>query len=151
MPLFITSEDEYAAQSNSPKIIGQYKINNLSITIDMTDEQIAGVLEQVKVLRDTYMAWEEFYNDLRQRKARFLGFQAVLLALDPVQTAAALQTTPQLLQAVMGQYAAAEQARLTELETNYWNVGILPPGSVLDDPSEEVIPDPDPLDPLGLV
>lgn len=146
---FITSDDEYQAQSKSPRVIGQMKLSRLEFHIDMTDEEMQAVCAEAKIIRDTYRKWEEFYTDLRQRKARFLGFQAVLLALDPVQTAAALQTTPQLLQAVMGQYAASEQARLIELEAEYWNAGILPEGSVLDDPSEEVIPDPDPLDPPG--
>lgn len=130
---FITPEDEYAAQSKSPLVIGQTKLNTLAFNMNMTDEQIDAVAEQAKQVRNTYLDWEDFYNDLRQRKLRLAGFQAVVQGLDLVQTAAALETTPELLSSVMQARAAAEFARIAELD-QMWSAGTLPDVPVLSDP-----------------
>lgn len=137
-PPFISNDDILAAQSRSPRAIGQVKLNALGFHIDMTDAEIDEVARQAKKVRDDYQKWEEFYRDLKLRKLRLQGFKAVLLALDVTEAAAAMQTTPELVRAVMTQYAQTEQARVDELQI-LWDSGQLPAVPVLSDPSEQVI------------
>lgn len=135
---FITSDDVYQTKSDDPKAIGQYKLNQLAFSMDMTDAEIDAIATQAKDLRNTYSDWAEFKTQLDLRKKRLLGFQAVVLALDVTAAAAAMQTSPALVTGVMGQYAATEQARITELQ-NMWNTGVLPDLPILADPSIPVI------------
>lgn len=137
---FITPLDEYQAQSKSPLAIGQRKLNTLEFTMAMTDEEMQAVCAKAKEIRDTYVKWEEFYRELDLRKKRNMGFKAAVLALDLQVAAAAMGTTPQRIAGVMGAYAAAEEARIKELE-ELWNKGILPDRDVLGDPSKDVIED----------
>lgn len=134
---FISREDEYAAKSKSPRDIGQHKITQLQFRIDMTDEEMEAVCQQAKDIRDLYDKWERFYKDIDLRKRRNLGFKAAVLALDLQQAAVAMGTTPEAIYGVMSTYAAAEDARIAELQ-ELWNQGILPDREVLNDPSEDL-------------
>jgi hypothetical protein len=135
---FITPMEQYTAGSKSPKAIGQMKLNGLNLRMDMTDAEMDAVFAQAKALRDTYNQWEAFYNDLELRRRRYLGFQAVVLALDVTAAAAAMHTTPQAITAVMQASAAQEKARLDELQA-LWDSGQLPDRPVLTDPSADVV------------
>lgn len=144
---FITPEDEYAAQSRSPRVIGQHKLARLQFHIDMTDEEMQEICAEARTIRDEYLLWEEFYRDIDLRKKRNLGFKAAVLALDLQQAAAAMGTTPEQVAQVMTSYAAAEDARIAEL-TEMWKTGVLPDRDVLGDPSEDIIePDEGPIPP----
>lgn len=135
---FITQTDEYQAQSTDPLQIGQYKLNQLSFHIGMTDAEMDATLAQAKQLRDTYQAWATFKTQLDLRKKRLLGFQAVVLAMDVTQAAAAMNTTPALVTGTMQTYAQAEATRIAQLQA-MWDAGQLPDGAVLSDPSVTVV------------
>lgn len=147
---FITPEDEYRAQSKSPRVIGQTRLAELQFHIDMTDEQMQEVCARARAIRDTYQKWEEFYKDIDLRKKRNMGFKAAVVALDLEQAAVAMGTTPEKIAGVMMAYSAAEDARIKELEV-LWKTGVLPDRDVLGDPSEGIIdpedPPPPPADP----
>lgn len=142
---FITPDDESQAQSRSPRVIGQMKLNRLAFQIDMTDEEMQTVCAEARAIRDTYHKWEEFYKDIDLRKKRNMGFRAAILALDLEQAAVAMETTPEKIANVMMAYSAAEEARIRELE-GMWKSGTLPDRDVLGDPSEDII-DPPPVEP----
>lgn len=121
-----------------PRDVGLLKMRQLSFSMDMTDEQMRAKAEEAIAIRNTYSAWQEFHDQLDLRKKRLLGFQAVVLALDVTAAAAAMQTTPELVTAVMNGHALEEQARVAELEA-LWVAGTLPDRPVLTDPSQDVI------------
>lgn len=135
---FITPEDESMVLSQRPEDIGQAKLRHLRFDMSMTDEEIDAIAEQAKKIRDDYYAWQEFYEDLELRKKRYMGFQAVVHALDLNVAAAMMKTTPELVAAVMSASAQQEAARLAELQA-LWDSGQLPDRPVLTDPSKEVL------------
>jgi hypothetical protein len=140
---FITQNDEYMAGSKDPLAIGSMKIRNKLNHMGMlsTTEEIRQVAEDVIELKETYEKWANFYNDLRARKARLVGFRSVLLALDMTAFAAAVGTSEARLTGVMQAQIASEETRMNELQ-ELWDRGELPDRPVLTDPSKEVI-DPD--------
>lgn len=135
---FITPQDELYAGGRKPRVIGQQKLNDLKFSMDNTDEEIDAIAARVKEIRDTYEAWQAFYEDLELRKKRQLGFQAVAGALDLTEAAKIMGTTPDLVAAVMHGNVANEAARIAELEA-MWQRGELPDRPVLSDPSKDIV------------
>lgn len=121
-----------------PVDVGTTQMRMLSFDMSMTDDQIDAIAAKAKEIRDTYNAWQVFYDDLAARKKRLLGFRAVVEAMDINAAATAMQTSPQLVAAVMKANADTEEARIVELEA-LWNSGQLPDRPVLLDQSKQVI------------
>lgn len=141
---FITDLDVYTAKSDDPTVIGQTKLSALNFKMDMTDAEINALAAQAIALKNTYTQWAAFKTQLNLRKSRLVGFQSVILAMDVNAAAAAMNTTPALVTAVMNAYAQQESARIVQLEA-MWNTGLLPVGSVLNDPSEAVLTEVSPV------
>lgn len=143
---FISPDDEYVAQSKSPKAVGQMKLSSLGFHMNMSDDELAAVCAKAKQIRDLYTKWEEFYRDIDLRKKRSMGFKAAVMALDLNVAAQAMGTTPEKIAGVMSMYAASEDTRIKELE-ELWKAGVLPDRAVLGDPSRDIVEE-EPIPPL---
>jgi hypothetical protein len=121
-----------------PKSVGLLKMRMLSFNMSMTDQEMRDLAEVAIEIKNTYTAWQEFYEQLDLRKKRAMGFDAVVLALDIAQFAAAIGADPAVVTAVLGQLGTAEKGRIAELVA-LWNAGQLPDRPVLTDPSVDVI------------
>lgn len=137
MPRPFDSSDEYSAGSNRPRAMGGVKLFQLKFDMGMTDEQMRELAEEAIRVRNLFLDWDMFHRELDLRRKRNLGFRAAVLALDLQQAAAAMGTTPAKIKMVMESYAAAEEARLIELQ-ELWDAGTLPDRDVLGDPSQEL-------------
>lgn len=136
MTPIVTPADVAMAGSSRPRDIVDAKLRSMVFVAEMTDDDMRALAEQAIEAKNTYLAWDEFWEDMQARKARMLGFEAVLTNLDVVQVATELGTTPQKLAMAMGARAQMEKARLLELQ-RYWENGVLPDKDVL---SETVVP-----------
>lgn len=130
--------DEFMAGSKRPRDIGEFKLFAMNLKMSQTDDEMRAIAEEGILLKKEFAAWDVFWRELEMRQKRNLGFRAAVLALDLNQAAAAMGTTPIRVKMVMESYAAAEEARLLELQA-LWDAGTLPDRDVLGDPSEQLL------------
>lgn len=124
--------------STDPTVVGQAKLDEIALRLDMSEDEIQAAADQAKEVVRTYGALAGHQRELNIRKARLVGFKSAALALDVNQFAAVVRTTPELIAGALNGLIAVEEARVAELQ-NLLATGTAPDKPILNDPSAAVV------------